>query len=478
MIDKSTKQHYEMQGKVKNYLGKQKMVKAPKYWKSGPDHPDTELAYITKAEKDLILKADLHGSLSKGPNRGPSGIISLNSAGSGYGGPGPGGGGGGGGGGGRDRWDRSPAPAPAPTPTKSPQASRAREEKAKEDKARDEERAFEEKDRPGYVSPEELKTRQIKDLIAKQQEEKYGPTADPDILGERLSEQELPKGHPDRIKEETERAVKQLSTKEGTEEALREFKALKTGRGYTPDINLLEKLGIKKPEGILGSLVDTGKKFFDPKKMAFDAAKNYALKKLGLGFLNPFLGIASLFKGSKFDPFTKGKKPDMSAFNKLGLQTDRVPTQTMDTLTALKARDAYKQPISTQIAGGKGLESGAELLGLGKAKTYSPNDMGTWYDTHPATGEAVMAPEFKEFFQGPDKLNPRTVYDSYEFKDTGDPFKEEVWQRPHSYDSTQQAKARQARARTAANTQTRMSGHKAAHGGRIDRPLMGRSRDI
>ena len=88
--DKSLRQHYAMQGKIKNYLGKQKMVKAPKKWKSGPDHPDTELAYITKAEKDLILKADLHNSLSKGPNSGPSGIISLNSAGSGYGGPGPG----------------------------------------------------------------------------------------------------------------------------------------------------------------------------------------------------------------------------------------------------------------------------------------------------------------------------------------------------------------------------------------------------
>ena len=66
-IDKSTRQHYAMQGKIRNYLGKQKMVKDPKKWKSGPDHPDTELAYITKAEKDLILKSDLHGSLSKGP---------------------------------------------------------------------------------------------------------------------------------------------------------------------------------------------------------------------------------------------------------------------------------------------------------------------------------------------------------------------------------------------------------------------------
>ena len=82
-IDKSTRQHYEMQGGMKNYLGKQEMVSAPKYWQSRPDKPKTELAYITDAEKDLIMKADLHGSLSpnvKGlyaPNEGPSGIISL-----------------------------------------------------------------------------------------------------------------------------------------------------------------------------------------------------------------------------------------------------------------------------------------------------------------------------------------------------------------------------------------------------------------
>ena len=74
---------YEMQGKVRNYLGKQKMVKAPLHWQSGPGHPKTELAYITKKEKDLILKKDLHGSLKNGPNVGPSGIMSLNDAGTG-----------------------------------------------------------------------------------------------------------------------------------------------------------------------------------------------------------------------------------------------------------------------------------------------------------------------------------------------------------------------------------------------------------
>ena len=79
-IDKRVK--YDVQGGVKNYLGKQKEVKAPIKWQSSPDHPETELAYITKAEKDLLVKKDLHGSLKGGVNRGPSGIMSLNGWGS------------------------------------------------------------------------------------------------------------------------------------------------------------------------------------------------------------------------------------------------------------------------------------------------------------------------------------------------------------------------------------------------------------
>jgi len=77
--------NYTMQGHKKparNYLGKQKTVKnIPIKWKSGPDTPKTELAYITKAEKDLLIKKDLHGSLKHGPNTGPDGIMSLDSQG-------------------------------------------------------------------------------------------------------------------------------------------------------------------------------------------------------------------------------------------------------------------------------------------------------------------------------------------------------------------------------------------------------------
>jgi|8_EtaG_2_1085327.scaffolds.fasta_scaffold58255_2 hypothetical protein len=95
MIDKKVK--YDVQGGIRNYLGKQKTVSdVPLKWKSGPSHPETELAYITKAEKKLLIKKDLHKSLKDGPNKGPGGIMSLNNDGIGdLGGPGnvgPGGG--------------------------------------------------------------------------------------------------------------------------------------------------------------------------------------------------------------------------------------------------------------------------------------------------------------------------------------------------------------------------------------------------
>ena len=174
------------------------------------------------------------------------------------------------------------------------------------------------------------------------------PREDPERYFETVVPETLPKGHPDRIKEEVEEAIKQLSTKAGTKEALREFKALKTRRQYVPDVGLLERLGIKKPEGILGSLVDTGEKYFDPKKMAM----NFAMKKLGLSWLNPFLGIASLFG---FDPYKSltnkfAKKPafDVDAASKLGLYDKGVTTPT-DTRTAKRARDNFEPSLKENV---------------------------------------------------------------------------------------------------------------------------------
>ena len=69
---------YAMQGGGPNYLGKQPEVNVPRYWKSSPDHPDTELAYITEPEKQVLIDLNLHGGLEDGkPNTGPNGVISL-----------------------------------------------------------------------------------------------------------------------------------------------------------------------------------------------------------------------------------------------------------------------------------------------------------------------------------------------------------------------------------------------------------------
>jgi hypothetical protein len=77
------------QGGRLNYLGKQKTITAPIKWKSGPTHPETHLAYITKQEQDILVKLDLYKSMNGKPNKGPFGLPSLNDGdGSGGGGSG------------------------------------------------------------------------------------------------------------------------------------------------------------------------------------------------------------------------------------------------------------------------------------------------------------------------------------------------------------------------------------------------------
>jgi hypothetical protein len=117
---------FVMQGGVRNYLGKTKEITAPKYWKSSKDSPKTELAYITEAEKGLLLDANLHGSLKSGqPNIGASGLLSYDGWGDksdGFGGDksSSSGSSGGGGGGGADasRPDFKPPSTPSAPPSK------------------------------------------------------------------------------------------------------------------------------------------------------------------------------------------------------------------------------------------------------------------------------------------------------------------------------------------------------------------------
>jgi len=74
MLKKGTKP-VEQAG-VMNYMPSE-MVTVPKVAKSSPTHPTAKLAYITDAEKKLLIKKNLHGSLKGKPNRGPGGIPSL-----------------------------------------------------------------------------------------------------------------------------------------------------------------------------------------------------------------------------------------------------------------------------------------------------------------------------------------------------------------------------------------------------------------
>ena len=81
-IDK--KIDYEIQGGVRNYRPSE-MITAPKIAKSSPDTPTAKLAYITPEEEDILIDLNLYGSLKGKPNRGPSGLPSLEGD---FGGPG------------------------------------------------------------------------------------------------------------------------------------------------------------------------------------------------------------------------------------------------------------------------------------------------------------------------------------------------------------------------------------------------------
>ena len=65
------------QGGIINFLGKQPEVTEPIKAQSHADSPPVQLAYITDAEKDLLVKANIHGSMAGKPNPGPAGIASL-----------------------------------------------------------------------------------------------------------------------------------------------------------------------------------------------------------------------------------------------------------------------------------------------------------------------------------------------------------------------------------------------------------------
>ena len=100
-IEKPSKTKPVKQGGVLNYLGKQKTVNTPIRWRSGPTHPETHLAYITKDEEKILIDLNIYKSMKNGkPNKGPFGLPSLNDGGNSGGDSGGDGGGNSGGSGG------------------------------------------------------------------------------------------------------------------------------------------------------------------------------------------------------------------------------------------------------------------------------------------------------------------------------------------------------------------------------------------
>ena len=167
----------------------------------------------------------------------------------------------------------------------------------------------------------------IQQLIAEQQEEKYGPLADPTKLGETIDKRTEKETEEDWERAQDWDLIKDMSKKgydfdeiQGAVEKGLTVKAPTTDArrrnlidtGLASIRNIVPKTGLEKSllsraksfmpgakEGIMSGLTDKMgglSKYFNPQKMI----TNYALSKMGLGFINPVLGIASMFG---FNPF-------------------------------------------------------------------------------------------------------------------------------------------------------------------------------
>ena len=345
MIDKSLRMKPAIQGGGLNYLGKQKMVTAPKKWLSSPDHEPAELAYITEKEKDILIDLDLYGSLNGKPNRGPAGIMSLQGDLGGYGGSGGSSSSGSSGGdGNRDRFRTQPAPAPERV---DPALQRAVEQKAKDDAAR------------------------VREILTRGR-----GTETP---GERLFEDRISKGAVNEIDPETGKynaeAIQKAAKTQARERALgigtplttEEITSLPLGtriedlvpaQKKTDTRTLTQKL--TQPtftkEGITKTATDFAKK----------QAINLAAQKAGLSgvlsFANPLMALYGFMGGGKKDPL-RSIRQQISKFKKPSLTTEKEYTKNLVKGPRKDDREGVKT-AAEQVATGEGLESGAKLLGI------------------------------------------------------------------------------------------------------------------
>ena len=347
-IDKSIRADYAIQGGGPNYLGKQKMVKAPKKWQSSPHHDPAELAYITEKEKDILIALDVHGSLKDGkPNRGPSGIISLQGDMGGYGGTGGGGGGGGGNGAYQDRIQQIAA-----AQARAAAASRAAEQQA-------------------------AAQRDMQATIAQAER------AEANRVAQQAAEGKVDVGFQEALKKTADARQRQEEFKDtGDIDALTDL----TGFDTAPKVDIRD---------IQGEVTDPDSVSYDPLLKALDEPKvdegfkryirqvqqpiaptpksgmGTTLKNIALGVLAPQLlaGTALAKPYNLYRQYQTAKRliPKGVQDTIRTAFTPRVTTETKRKTKPLVARDRDNErvrSVAETITTGTGLESGEKLLGV------------------------------------------------------------------------------------------------------------------
>ena len=322
----------------------------------------------------------------------------------------------------------------------------------------------------------------IRDIIKQGQEEKYGDTADPTKFGETISDIDRITSKPesdwtidDKLaieeweKDQDWEKVEELADRGHSSEDIQS--AMNKGLLLKEDAirrqGLIERgLAAVMPKTKLeNSLLGSLKKTFDPKRLA----TNFALKKLGLSWLNPVAGLASLFfpkqTAAVKSKFGFGQQPkDMSAFNKLGLLADRQPTDTI--------RQAR---VGEGTIGGKIVSGEVDL-----AKLISGDNRTLVADINMPMSGLVNYEQYKENVADWPELGLEK-----QFKEEGLTTPKQQKQFFDVFGKSLKEQSRGLKKQTpnisTEDIQKAMDQGlimRSAEGGRIDKPLTGRSRDI
>ena len=378
-----------------------------------------------------------------------------------------------------------------------------------------------EKGGAGYVSPEDLQKQEFRKIIAQGQEEKFGDTADPTKFGERAVRDpfDIPEDErtiedklaiEDWEKDQDWDKVKELADRGHSSDDIQ--KAMDKGLLMKQDSirrqGLIERgLAALKPTTKLeSSLLSNLTSKFDPKSMIGNmlksTVKSAAMKKLGLGWLNPILGIASLFglpqKAKSMIASRRAPTFDPKKASQLGLYADRQPTGITQQARVGQGTIGDKivrgeVDLAKLITGGISPElqklmakgksysetdiipskyQGANLAKFAGAKVTDRNEMKQNTQKFVDMYKEGKYDNLQQAIEDADKYNAgeKTNYEKVTGKPLPDVFSEKLQEGLETYgEKVSESEKRQ---------QELLKEMGLARGGRIDKPLMGRSRDI